>query len=419
MLRFIGLSLVVLVLLATPMGSAVQAAPDAGVVGDGTPGSCTAAALNAALAGGGTVTFNCGGPKTILVTSQMTITQDTVIQGGGIITITGGLSTRLFQVVGPASLALNDITLDSAFNVGSDGGAILSSGTLSLNNVTIQNSQTDNTYCGGAIWTNGVTYIANSTLKNNTAGYGGGAICTGAFGSARLQIIDSNFLSNKAVNTGAGYGGAILMQSGVMTLTNGLLFNNSAQSGGGIALRQSAIVTLTGSGSTVTLNGNTASNFGGAIYNEAGTLGIVNGFFSANSTPTNALSYGGAIANLGAMTLSNSYFSTNQARYGGAVFVGGNITNASATIRDTTFSRNTAGVFGGGLYTNVEATNITVTNSAFDSNSASSGGGLARVNARLSITQVILYAQHGDNGRSRDVCGSAAGTYRGRLCGDP
>src|SRR5262245_66035879 len=83
----------------------------AGVVGNGTPASCTEAALTAALAGGGTVTFNCGGPKTILVTSQKTINQNTIIQGGGIITITGGLTTRIFFAPSGVSLTLNNIAL--------------------------------------------------------------------------------------------------------------------------------------------------------------------------------------------------------------------------------------------------------------------------------------------------------------------
>jgi hypothetical protein len=87
----------------------------AGVVGDGTPASCTEAAFTAALLGGGTITFNCGGPKTILVLSEKNITQNTVIEGGGVITLTGGLTTRLFRVDAAGSLALSNITLDEEF----------------------------------------------------------------------------------------------------------------------------------------------------------------------------------------------------------------------------------------------------------------------------------------------------------------
>lgn len=122
-----------------------------GVVGTGTPATCTQTALTTALFGGGLVTFNCGGPATILVTSPITITQNTVIEGGGQIKITGGLTTRLFDVTAlSASLTLNNIVLDSANSAGGgggDGGALKSVGTLVLNNVTVQFSQTPG--CGG------------------------------------------------------------------------------------------------------------------------------------------------------------------------------------------------------------------------------------------------------------------------------
>ena len=56
----------------------------AGVVGSGTSESCTEAALDVALAGGGTVTFNCGAESvTITVTSEKTITSDTTVDGAG------------------------------------------------------------------------------------------------------------------------------------------------------------------------------------------------------------------------------------------------------------------------------------------------------------------------------------------------
>jgi predicted outer membrane repeat protein len=369
---------------------AAQVAHAGGVVGDGTPGSCTQAALTTALAGGGTVTFNCGGPTTILVTSPMTITQDTVIQGSGIITIAGGLATRLFYVPAPASLTLNDITLDSAYSADSDGGAISASGRLSLNNVTISNSQTSNLYCGGAIWTSGVTSIVNSRFRQNTAG-SGGAICTGTLGTARLQITNSDFVSNQAVNPNFAPGGAIWMQSGELVFTStggsnpaGLMLNNSAQYGGAIYLDQTAVATLSG----LWLNGNSASRDGGAIYNNAGTLNLANTTFSTNSTATNILGvgYGGAIANLGTMTLVNSRLNTNHGRFGGAVFVGGSLTRASATIDHVTFSQNTADQSGGGLYTNVDTTVVTVTDSVFNLNTAAGvGGGIARFNARLTI----------------------------------
>src|SRR5437667_8904302 len=65
------------------------------VVGTGTSASCTEAALDACLPGGGsfdgTVTFACGGAATITVTTppSKTISADTTIDGGSLITISG------------------------------------------------------------------------------------------------------------------------------------------------------------------------------------------------------------------------------------------------------------------------------------------------------------------------------------------
>ncbi|HQV70440.1 MAG TPA: hypothetical protein PL141_11230, partial [Thermoflexales bacterium] len=71
-----------------------SAAGAAGVVGNGSPASCTEAAFNAALNGGGNVTFNCGGaPKTIVLTSYKQIGANTVIDGAGLITLSGGNTT--------------------------------------------------------------------------------------------------------------------------------------------------------------------------------------------------------------------------------------------------------------------------------------------------------------------------------------
>ena len=72
-----------------------------GVVGDGTPASCTESALRAALNHGGVVTFRCGSqPVTITLTGELRPTRDVEIDGGGPeqggrIILDGGHRTRL------------------------------------------------------------------------------------------------------------------------------------------------------------------------------------------------------------------------------------------------------------------------------------------------------------------------------------
>src|SRR5690349_15342900 len=80
--------IVMFLLIALGSGQAVYAA---GVVGNGSSGSCTESALRTALNNGGTVTFNCGGsPLTITLAARLVITKTTTIDGGGLITLSGG-----------------------------------------------------------------------------------------------------------------------------------------------------------------------------------------------------------------------------------------------------------------------------------------------------------------------------------------
>ena len=69
------------------------------VVGDGTPASCTAAALQQVASGGGTIVFRCGSaPATITVASQITFTKETVLDGGGLVTLSGGGTSRILYL---------------------------------------------------------------------------------------------------------------------------------------------------------------------------------------------------------------------------------------------------------------------------------------------------------------------------------
>jgi len=371
---------------------ATSTARAGGVVGDGTPGSCTETAFTNALSGGGTVTFNCGGPHTLLLLSVKNITQDTVIDGGGLITLTGGLATRLLQVDAAASLALSNITLDSAFSNNGSGGAIWSAGVLTLTHVTIQNSKTS--LCGGAMLVAGNTSIVDSTFTANAVSLGGGAICVRSQPGTQVSVTGSMFMNNQAVDTTTGYGGAIYVEYGNARVRDSAFLFNSAHLGGAVyASYSNALITLEGSAtdtpfaSALQLNGNSASEDGGAIYNRSGIVDISNAVLTVNRTPTQTLlaGFGGAIYSGGVLTLTQSIVARNEGRFGGGVFVG-NSSSARAWIDHTMFLRNVSGNRGGGLYTNDATTLITISNSAFYANTAQGGGGgLARFNAALSV----------------------------------
>jgi predicted outer membrane repeat protein len=363
--------------------------PAGGVVGNGNPATCTEAALHTALAGGGTVTFNCGGPKSITVANAQTITQATTIAGGDVITLTGGGTNRLFIVNLGTSLSLQHIVLTHGRVNGGSGGSIYGAGSLYLDHTRIQDSKGHSIDHGGAIAAWGALHISDSTFASNEAGLGGAIYADNFYNTARVVITNTTFNGNRAItNTSftSGNGGAILLGPGAhLTDISGALFGNSAQSGGALYLMAGSVVTLSTDTSLI-FSGNSALWDGGAIYNNQGRLLVVGADLSGNTTPTNtvALGYGGAIYSSGWLYLHGSYLAHNEGRFGGAVCACGDTPTSNAYIDGTTFFQNTAGFYGGGLYSNTDVT-VAIYDSSFNGNTGGLGGGLARVNSPLTV----------------------------------
>src|SRR5687768_2635942 len=148
--------MVALLLVCPSPLTTVQAVPLLGAVGDGTPESCTEAALDAALATEGLVTFNCGTePHTITLTSVKAISGETSLDGGlpGRITLSGGNLTQLFMVEAAGSLSLLNLVLADGNSGGGNGGAIYNAGRLTLVNSQATHSAAGEG-SGGAIYNN-------------------------------------------------------------------------------------------------------------------------------------------------------------------------------------------------------------------------------------------------------------------------
>jgi len=382
----------------------IHAEPNA-VVGTGTPASCTEAALTAALVSGGTVTFNCGGPATILVLKQQTISQPTTIDGGGVITITAGLASKLFLSLPSAKFDLRNITLDSAFSEDADGAAIRALGPLALNNVTIQNSiassvspQAQTRYCGGAVFIAASATIRNSAFIKNTALIGGGAICVRSSELDSVVVRDSVFTNNQSINpngrneNGEGLGGAILADMTTkLSIIDSAFNGNVGRLGGAAYAAPSATLELRGTPTTTIFSGklrfdnNQALEAGGALYN-TGVLSMSYALLNQNRVPTQsiALHNGGGIYSEGVFTMTDSWLVRNEGDYGGGVYVGGKET-AQATVERSMFNRNNSDDQGGGLYAELRSS-VTISSSAFHRNiSRRNGGGVADIDAQLNL----------------------------------
>ena len=268
---FVAVTPFMALMCAVLLTGGAHAARAGGVVGTGTPDSCTEEAFDTAAGGGGLVTFNCGGPATITFTSQKQVQNNSniTVDGGGVITISGGNSVNIAIVAGLATLTVQNLTFVDS-NDPYYGAFWNHSGTLNVINCTFSGNH-------GAISTDAnavLTTVTNSTFTGNSG-----------------RAINGGSLLAAVANTG----------SGPLTVTNSIFTGNS---GGAI----SNIGTLTITGSTFSGNSGGASN-SGAINAGAGTLTVINSTFSGNTTSS---SYGtGAISNGGTLTVINCTFSGN------------------------------------------------------------------------------------------------------------
>ena len=389
------------------------------VVGTGTPASCTEAAFDTALAavqssGSGAVTFDCGGPATIIFTAQKNIVGEVTIDGGDQITLSGSNNTRLF-LVGAATLHLKNIILSNGFSNTGDGGAIYNGGVLTLENTTIQNSVASQGNVGGAVAGYGQLTIRDSHLLGNSARDGGALYLEGQ--TARADISNTVFCNNRAVLAGqnTGYGGAVHTAGGAeATIEGGEICNNESARGAGFHNSASSSLFIFGGtvihhnkdleydygGGGISNSGfmiiedaiirdNAAASGGGAIFNE-GTMTIVNSTLRDNTGD----GLGGAIQQrLGNGTLERVTISGNNAGAGGAFFlIGGRM-----DMINTTIANNTAVDEGGAIYgssnSDMDFKFVTIAN-----NTARYGGGIARYGPATVRFYNTILANNGENG---------------------
>ena len=312
---------------------------------DGTVMDCSnqndfAAKMNS---NSGYISFNCGGvfaPATITITQPGGFTAIPgaffTIDGGNLVTLSGGNTNRIFDVGSGMSLTLTNITLtDGAAAAGGNlpdqGGAILNEGDLLvLDNVTIRNGYS--TFAGGALRSiaGTTTVVKDSLIESNQSGYGGGIDSSGT-----LTLINTTVRSNHAMTEGGG-----LDMGGLTVISNSQIVSNTANlGGGGINITAPGRVFI--SGSQLDANKMPATNtLGGGILN-VGMLTVIQSTLNGNFAYS-----GGGIFNYRTVTLTNVTLSGNSATNGGGIY---NF-HATVTLNNSTLSGNTALTYGGGIY---------------------------------------------------------------------
>lgn len=313
------------------------------VVGTGTPESCTAAALAAAADVGGVVVFDCGAaPTTITVASPIVFTKETVLDGAGLVTLSGGGASRILYL---------------------DSGYDQTTPRLTVQRLTFRDGKSpaggdDTAAGGGAIYRDGgsLTVLDCVFLDNRAPSPGqdiaGGAIY--AFGGGDTIIAGSTFLGNSASN-----GGAVGSLNGDLTLINSSFSNNAATGSGGNPGNGGCggAIYMDGADETtsvcgVTIRGNTAGAIGGAFFRVSndlsGTFAMDRTTIDANRvTPADSGNAGGLYLQGLALSIANSTISRNEAFYNGGIW----IHTSAVEMTNVTIAENTAfGSNGGGLW---------------------------------------------------------------------
>jgi hypothetical protein len=249
------------------------------LVGNGTPESCTSAAVVAAVSAGGVIAFDCGpDPVTITLMETAKVFNDTgpeiVIDGGGLVTLSGGNQRRILymntcdpDLVWTTShcqnqdhprLTVQNLTFVDGYTSGADpggGGAIfVRGGRFKIVNCRFFNNRCDDEGpdVGGAAvrvlsqYDNQPVYVVESTFGGRedlgNVGANGGALSSIG---VSFTVINSIMSHNQAIGYGAnparpgtpggGSGGAIYNDGNTFTLEvcGSSLTENTANEGGG------------------------------------------------------------------------------------------------------------------------------------------------------------------------------------------
>jgi len=286
------------------------------VVGSGTPASCTFTALNAAVAKAGAITFNCGGGAVtipITATMNLSISKDTIIDGGDKVTLDGGHAVQIFNYHSANFQALETrVTLqhlklvngkttptdmippapagETACSQGYDdgeGGALyMRDGNLTVIDCIFdgnQAAQLGPDTGGGAIYITGSKHgaiIVGSTFTNNNAAN------AGALGSlyAELDIYNSLFEDNTATGHDANSNDTTMKMCTAMN--NGQYEIGSGGNGGAI-YGDGNDFNITLCGDAVLNNAAGVNAFGGGLFftsdNFAGVLTFTDTTMTGNT----------------------------------------------------------------------------------------------------------------------------------------
>jgi hypothetical protein len=297
-----------------PAEGQAEAITNPTVIGKGTADSCKAADFIAAVAAGGTITFNCGpDPITIILPEPAKVFNDKgpkiIIDGGNKVTLSGGQKNRILYMA-----------------------------TCNKAQVYPPGPGDCNTAAGVQLVVQNITFVdgnASDIADTNNAGGGGAIYAQGG----SLKVVNSRFFNNVCAPKGSDVGGGAIRKLDYLVAA-----------GAGPA-RPVWIVNSTFGGSDKL--GNTCAN-GGALSSIGVSWNILNSLFTNNQAVGTGANNGdggngGAIYNDGneiVLDIEGSSLHDNKANEGGsAVFFVSNNKTGTIKLTDTTTYNNPRGTF--------------------------------------------------------------------------
>ncbi len=312
------------------------------ILGNGTPGSVSTAMIQTALNAGGVIRFNLGAnPAQINLTATLSVTKQAVIDGGGLVTLSGQNQRRLLLIENPQNLVytftVQNTALNNGFTASESGAAIFkpSGGPWQAVSLEVINSQFENNHAiqveqdggGGAIYAIGMdeVLISHSLFENNS-GSNGGAFYS--LGSDVIRITDSVFDGNVATgNSGnpgnGGNAGAIGVDGALRTINicRTEIINNEANAFG--------------------------VGFFSVMYDQNSLTAFTDVTFENNINSQNFGLAGGAYIQGGPFIINRSSFIENSARGAGGLFFGPNANGEM--VNSTVYGNVATNTLGGGL----------------------------------------------------------------------
>jgi len=253
------------------------------------------------------------------------------------------------------------------------GAPVLQGNHIMNNQSHSQTSGSGEAHGGGVQLENTQAMLLDNLIASNvisaTEAYGGGLEISGT-GTGQVTLMRNKFISNTALidSSDLGYGGAIAVSSGQVRLEDSsLISNTAATNGGGIFIGgvSADCCNLTGQDNVIQFN---RAVRGGGLYNDGEFASISNTLIFSNTASDGG---GGLFINTGGrISFTNSALIANlAAQDGGGIYNSGVI-----SVSNTTVSGNSATGGRGGGIANFDLVNLV--NATVSDNSSSNGAGL-------------------------------------------